>query len=299
MWIFVAFLNPLLHAGANILDSYLVHRVFPVKVTLIFYSVLLNLLFLPPIFFFFGLPKLPDARTFFLLFALALISVGYLYPYYKALERNDTSVIVSLFALGKVFVPILAFFLVHEVLAPVQYLGVAIVVLSGVFVNFERTAGRKLNSSLWWMIGCTMILAIEAVLYKYAFLSVDWITGFTWPVALAFLSVLPTLIVPRFRRDIFNGARTFVHNAPLFAAEEFLTFAGMGAGTYAISVASVTVVQTVMSVQPIFVLVYASVFHKLFPGVFKEQLDRGSVKKKILFFILMILGVALTLAPAR
>lgn len=295
MWIFIALLTPIFHGFANILDNYLINKLFSKKVTLIFYSTFLNVIFLPFLFLMFGLPNLPNKQTFGLFFLISFINISYLYPYYKALQQNDTSIVTALFSLSKFFVPLLAFLIVHEVLSLVQYLGVIIVVISSIILNIESTITFRLNNSFWWMLGCTFILALETVLYKYTFLSVDWITGFAWPVILSFILILPILFIPIVRRGIFRNKTKFFKYFPVFVAEELCTFAGIGTGTYAISVAPVTIVETIGEIQVIFVLLYAKIFKGFFPKFFKENVTTASLRKKLVLFITIIIGVLLTL----
>lgn len=295
MWLLVAFLNPLLHALANVLDSYLANRLFASKTTLIFYAALLNLVFLPVLFLFTGLPALPTVGSLWLFLLLALVNVGYLYPYYKALEQNDTSIVISLFALGHVFVPILAFLFVGEVLTPLQYLGVAIIILASVGISLERIGRLRMNASLWWMLLCTFILSFEYVLYKLVFIEVDWITGFTWPVVFSFVLAFLLLFIPSTRRNIINSAGIFKRNIHIFTLEELTTFLGIAAGTYAVSVAPVTVVKAIMAVEPAFVLLYAILFARLSPGLFKEEIDSATIYRKLLLFGVMGIGLMLVL----
>ena len=57
-WIIIAIFGPLFHTLVNILDNYFVNRIFKHTATLIFYSYLVNLLFLPLIFVF-KMPQIP------------------------------------------------------------------------------------------------------------------------------------------------------------------------------------------------------------------------------------------------
>ncbi len=295
MWILVAFLNPILHAFSNVLDNYLTNKLFEKKTTLIFYAALLNFVFLPFLFIFVGLPQLPNSHSILTFLGLALINVLYLYPYYKALEQNDTSTVVALFSLGQVFVPILAYFMVHEVLSFTQYSGIAIIIIASLALSLQKGSKLRVNASLWWMIVCTFILSFEYVLYKYLFESVNWITGFTWPVIFSFFFALVLLLFKSVRIDIFSNWKNFTKNIHIFGAEELTTFLGIAAGTYAVSVAPVSIVKSIMATEPAFVLLYAVIFGKKFPAIFKEKVDRSSVFQKLILFGIMGIGLYLIL----
>ena len=102
-WIIIAIFGPLFHTLVNILDNYFVNRIFKHTATLIFYSYLVNLLFLPLIFVF-KMPQIPTLTMIHFFIILTLINIAYLYSYYKALQDDDTSVVTSLFDVGKLFV---------------------------------------------------------------------------------------------------------------------------------------------------------------------------------------------------
>ena len=291
LWIFLAFLAPVLFGLANILDNYFVNRLFKNVTSLVFYATLLNLLFLPFLFFI-QTPHLPAWNLIPAFIAVALVDILYLFPYYKALQHDDTSTVSSLFSLGKVFVPLLAFLFVGEVLHPTQYLGFFILILSSALITMEP-GKLKFNRSFMYMALSSLLIALETVIYKYIFTNVNWITGFTWALLFSFFLLLPLLMLKKTRASIRAQAHVFRKTFHLFALEELLTFGGFAAITYAISVASVTIVNAIGSFQPFFVLLYALIFSRLFPTVFKEKIDRISLLKKMVFFALMISGVIL------
>ena len=89
----------------------------------------------------FGTPTLPSLTVIFIVGA---IDVFYQIPYYIALRKVDTLITVALFSLGKVSVPILAYFIVGEKLSIMQYVGFGIILLSSFLLNFNRKQ-LKLN----------------------------------------------------------------------------------------------------------------------------------------------------------
>ncbi len=293
MWILFAFLNPVLHSFSNVLDNYLVNRIFEHKIALVFYITLTNAMFLPVLFLFTGLPGLPSGQPLLIFIGLAFINVLYLYPYYKALENNDTSSVVALFSLGQLFVPILAFYMVNEVLSLTQYIGIGFILLGSIFLNVTHGFFAKINSSFWWMLLCTLILSFEYVLYKLAFFSVDWITGFSWPIILSVVFIVPLLLFGSSRRIVVAGWPTFVKKFHFVALEESATFSGIAAGTYAVSLAPTSLVKAITATEPIFVLLYAWLFGRFYPQIFKEQVDRRSIYKKSFLFGVIFFGVVL------
>src|SRR3989344_4715022 len=167
-WIFVALLEPVLFAFSNVIDSHLSNRLFKSPWVLTVLVASSNALFLP-IVWLLDRPELIGVSLLPYVILVAFIELFYAYPYYKALQHDDTSVAVSLFSLGRIFVPILAFFLVGESLQPVQYLGFAIITFASAALTFNPTSNLRLNKSFFYMLLASTLLAVEVVVYKYIF----------------------------------------------------------------------------------------------------------------------------------
>ena len=293
LWILIALLSPLLHGLSNILDNYFVNGIFRNPVILVFFASSINILFLPLILLI-ETPHMLPLNVLPFIIILGLTNIFYLYPYYKALESDDTSIVSSLFSLGKIFVPLLAFFIVQEKLTTLQYAGFFVILLASTALTLNTHQKKiRLNNSFFWMLLCSLILTIESVMYKYVFIHVSWATGFFWAVISSFVLVLPMLCIKKYRRDIVSQFSTFKKSFHLFALEEFLTFGGSIGSTLAISLAPVTLVEGIFSLQPVFVLGYALLFSRWYPKVFKEKIDAKSIIKKVFLFLILLTGVLL------
>jgi drug/metabolite transporter (DMT)-like permease len=100
MWILFAFLAPALYAVAEIFDEYLSNRVLKKVVPLIFLALVLNFVFVP-ILFIIQKPIMPSAKLIWSLIGVGLTNLLYLFPYYKSLKVEDTSIVSAFFQLGK------------------------------------------------------------------------------------------------------------------------------------------------------------------------------------------------------
>ncbi len=293
-WIVLAVLSPMFYAIANILDSNLTNRIFKNVWTLSFYSTAFNILFLP-IVLLVQIPSLPPINLLPYFVLIGILEIAYLYPYYKALEQDDTSIIAALFSLGKIFVPVLAFFLVGERLQISQQIGFLIIISSSAALTFNHKQKLKLNRAFFYMAGCSFLLALELVIYKYLFATVTWSTGFVWTTALSALFGLVFLISPKTRHDVRAQFSTFLTNSPLFFLQELFSFGGTAIATYVITLIPVTISAAISSSLPFFVLFYALVLGKKYPHIFREQVDRKNIFKKIFLFATTIIGIMLVL----
>ncbi len=287
-----AFLAPVLHAPANILDSYFSNWLFTRLSSLIFFSMALNLLFLPFLFFL-GLPGLIPRPLWPVLVLLALVDVFWLYPYYWALRRTDTSIAVSLFSIGDLFVPLLAFFIVGEVLTPLQYVGFFAIVFSSVALTHDHR-GFRFNPALFSMVAVSLLLALAAVLEKYLFVhGVDFVSTMTWVAVLQFASAGIFLAFTHRRRDAVLPKRAGVAVLGAIVVMQLLTWVGDAADTFAASLIPVSVVVGIVATQPLIALGYALLFEKRHALFFKEHIRMAALRKKVPFFICMIIGTVL------
>lgn len=295
-WIFVALLGPMLHALSSIIDNYFTGTVFKNAWVQIFYVTFFWILFLP-FTFFFGMPSVPPLHLFPFLFLIGFIQVVYAYPYLMALRHEDTSVVNSLFSLGKIFIPVLAFFFLGEMLHGYQYLGFVLIISGSAFLSLVDRATFRLNKSFSYMLLCSLLLAIDSVIYKGLFSQMSWSTAFFWSNIFSFLVTFIILIFfSKIRHEVVAQRSLFKKHFWLLGWNEILVFSGTVATTLAISLApALTLMKSIESLQPLFVLLYAIALRKFYPQLFHEKIDRHSTFKKVILFGVMIGGVALVL----
>jgi uncharacterized membrane protein len=162
-----AFVEPLLHGWATVLDNYLAEKMSSRLTALVFFAATANLAFLP-IIVFLDPPTLLSGSAFALVLVVAAIEVLYQYPYYRALRSTDTSVVNALFSLGRIFVPIFAFFLVGERIGELQYVGFSLIAVSS-------------DGAFFLMLSVAAILSLEAVLIKFLYSQgVEWGSYLVW-----------------------------------------------------------------------------------------------------------------------
>jgi drug/metabolite transporter (DMT)-like permease len=226
---------------------------------------------------------------------IAALEVLWLFPYFKAYAHDDTSIVASLFSLGKIFVPIFAFFLIGEVLTPAQYIGFLIIILASVLLTAQDIRSLKFNASLYLMLLSSAIVSLQAVLYKYAFVSVDWVTGLFWTRVLSFVIVLAFLFHTATRKEVRIQLGQFKKLAIPLVLVELFSFIGMALLTYVLVFQPATVVESIASIQPILVLLLAFLFAKRYPDLFQESIDKKEMWRKILLFILMGVGITIVL----
>ena len=240
-------------------------------------------------------PEFPPLHTIPIFLLLGFVNVGYLYPYYRGLKEDDTSVAISFLAIERIMVPILAFFVVGEILDGQQYVGIAVIIIAVFALGLHHAKKRfKFSKGVWFISCAALFLAGEAVLLKLLFVEgVSVATAVAGESLVSMVLGLSIFLSTKIRKDIIASTPLFIKLSPLFFVEELFTFLGLFAEGWAISHTSVSVVKGITMVSPFFLMIYAWFGQGLFPTFFKEDLHRGRVFKKSLLFALIIIGIFL------
>jgi len=294
MWLFIALLAPMFYGIANISDSFLVNKNFKNPMTLTFYASFFAIIFVPLLFLFYHI-SLPQISLLPIFILLGIINVSYLYPYFKGLQKDDTSTAVSFFGLGRIFIPVLAFFIIGEKLSFGQYIGIIFIIIGSVLLSLRGSLKNiKFSKAIFYIFLASFIISFEGVLLKYLFkhgISVG--TGVAGEMIASFLFIFLFLLHKKTRLDIGKNFSVFKNKIPLFFVEEGSTFIAFFAGSYALNMAPVSLVKSITIFTPFFVLTYAKLLGKKLPHLFNEQKGSGITLKKIILFSLTALGVFL------
>lgn len=294
MWLAFALLSCASYAIAEELDNFFVNRKFKSPIAMVFYSSLFNAVYVLALYVFLK-PVLPPLRTLPFFIFLGVVNVGYLYPYYKGLQDDDTSVAISFLALERIMVPILAFLLVGEVLYPVQYVGIMVIIASVVLLGLHHSRTRfRLSKGVWHIAWASLFLAFEAIFLKLLFDQGVAVSTAVGGEALASLFFgLSVALWASVRREIGRHFGKFLAVLPTYFAEELFTFLGLFFEGSAISRTSVSVAKAVTMASPFFLVLYAEAGARFFPDFFKEDLRKGRMMKKIVLFAILLVGIAL------
>jgi drug/metabolite transporter, DME family len=225
-----------------------------------------------------------------LLFALSgVLTPGFVrLLYYQGMKKLGASVNSSLFAIYPLYTSFLAVLFLTEILAPGNWVGILFVFLGGIFVEWSSREAHSQNKhskiNLIYPILGGITLGVGSILRKYALIE------FNAPVlgvAVAYTaSLLPFLLI-------------LVYSVPtrkeLSLKRDMRMFwaAGVGQaitwmlGFYALSFDEVSVITPLLSIEPVFVALFAFMYLK--------KIERVSAKL-VVSIVLTVLGVVLVTA---
>ncbi len=291
--ILIAFLSPFFHALAGIIECRLLNKFFKHPAPMLFYASLMSFLFLPFLFLF-GTPTLTSPTAFCCYFILAAIDVSYLWPYYRALRKMDTSVVAALFSLGQITIPILTWLLLNEKLHTSQYIGFFIIITSSVILSINNFRMPKLNQAFYYMLIVSLIRAFYVVLEKYV-LTIDdnWINLMIYTNILTVLLPFTLLLHKQMRKRIKKGLQPYLSNLSFFSVNELFCFLEMATAVFALSRLSAVTSASINASAPIFLLGISLILRKTFHARLRESLTPKIMIKKLICFSGIISGIIL------
>ncbi len=292
--IIIALISSLSYAVTNILDAHVAGKIFKRLPTIIFYGAVTNCLSIPFLFFF-GWPTTIPATILPYFILTIVIEIAYMPLYYIALRRIDTSIVAAMFSMGKIVVPVLAYFLVDERLGLLQYIGFAIVIFFNVILNVNKGQKIKIDLSFWLMLFVSIIISAQGVLYKKIFEQMDWVSVAFYTAILFNFFIALFLLHTTTRRDIVGSFNTFIKNWKVFFLLEVADRAGFLTSLVAVSLLPVMVQKGISASQPIFVLALGYILYKIFGNRFKEDITPKQLIKKFVCFTFIIAGILLTI----
>jgi uncharacterized membrane protein len=294
-WLLVALLAPLLWAISAFIDKLLISKYFKGGLgTLIIYSC------------FIGLP----VSVLILIFKPAVLSISlvsailvtlngfvyilYLFPYLKALNKSDTSLIIPMFQTIPIFVYFLAFFILSERLSGIQIFGSILIMFGAIGISF-RYEKKKISIGkevLLLMLLASFIVSLNSLFFKFFALELDfWTVSFWQYLGFFIFGVILLIFVKSYRKDFlssFKGNTSKIIS--LNALNETINIIGSVIFTYATLLAPLSLVWVVNGFNPFFVFVIGFFLTIFFPGLIKENLSKRTILQKLFFIAIIFVG---------
>ncbi|MDD5162952.1 MAG: EamA family transporter [Candidatus ainarchaeum sp.] len=227
---------------------------------------------------------------------LAIIS-GFLYflgnaLYFKAVQFEEISRIVPIFYLSPFFVLVIASVFLNEVLAPIKYFGIILLIAGAVLISSKSITKIRLGKPALIAILSAFVFAVELVVIKYLLSFADFWTVFSFERIGAFIAIIPMIYfcLPSFVSTLKeHGKKPFA----AIALNESLNLTGVLFIIIATSIGFVTLVNALSSIQPLFVLLITITLSMFFPRILKEEIGKSTILQKFFAIILMLIGAAL------
>lgn len=292
----ITILAYLLNSIAVTIDKFLLVKSIPNPLTYVFYISVFSLLIL----FAFPFTLYPSPFTLYPLpFTLFLASVSTLlwtmgaYFMFAAIKKGEVDKVVP--AIGTL-IPLLlfahaAFF---STITQTQLLSVGILIIGLVFLTFSSLRLKDVNLNL--EILSAIFFALSYLILREAYLKENFLTVLVYSRFILIPPVLAFLLIPKLRRIILFSNSSNTH--PAILNPQFII--GQAAGgtaqlllTFAISLASPALVNSLQGIQYVFLFIFSLILAKKFPHIFGEKYSKLNLVFKILGISLVGLGLYL------
>ena len=291
-WIYFVFISQGIWTFTSLIDKIVISKGY-IKNPLVY--IVLNgimnilLIFLLP---FVGFEPIRAADLLIGLLGGIVFSAG-VSIYYKAVQYDEISRIVMLGQLGPVFVLVLSYLFLNEVLTANSFIGFLFLLIAGFAVSYRKVNGSfKISKSLGLMLVSIFLTSISLIIAKHIYNITSFWSAFLWLRVTGFTALL-VLLLPSVRRD---ATRTFKAMNPrikgLMIFKMVIDFSAFVFGGYALMKGPTSLVAALSSsLLPLFVFILALGVSIYFPSIIKEELDKKSILTKAAAVALVIIGI--------
>jgi len=301
-WVIFAFAGAFFWALVHHLDKLLLSK-FSARYgigTLVIFSSLFPALILPILLAFVGtLPFALTATTVVSLIGAGILGATATLCYFYALEKEETTVVVSMYQIAPVFGYVLGVVFLGEILAQLQIIGALITILGATFLSFEffeekRVVFRKKTMLL--IILSAFAYALGNIVYKGATIGeAPYFVAIFWVFSGYVIFGIAALIMVKKYRDSFiavlqdQGRQILSLNL----LNECFQTAGVMFTAYAILLAPVALVLVIDSYQPVLVFALGILLTLFAPSLGSEKITFQHLLHKTTAISIAILGTLL------
>lgn len=294
----------LLNAVSVTIDKILLVKKLPNPALYVFYISVFSLavLLLAPFTTF------PQLDPFILASFSTLLWTSGAFFMFKALKSGEAARVVPIIG---TLIPVILLFMsaVSGVVNLNEIWAVTILLLGLLFLIYPNLRGKFSREELVFEIISALLFANSYYLLKIAYdlnavkiassayNSSNFLSIFVYSRLILIPVILSIIVIPFLKRKVFASRE---HQTPtnLWSKTGFLLFVGQASGgasqmllTFAISLASPAIINSIQGIQYVFLFILSLLLSKKFPQAFGEKITRLSFIGKIIGIILVFLGL--------
>ena len=291
MGIFFSILSPALYGINNYIDKFFLEKYDIKPIVFTIYSAIFGLIAGLIVLLFTGFYP-TDPWSLFVLLSSGFLTNMFLLPYFKALSTDETSRVVPLFQFTPIFVLVLSYLFLGEVLQKNQYIG-SIIIIAGSFLisleKFDRSI-LKIRPAFWYMMLSSFLFGVSIVLYKLGVENIPFWN--TLPYEGLGMAIGGTIVFLCNKHIFIKQTLAFPKKVyMIMGVNETIYILGRYTTYFALSLISASIVNVLGGFQPLFVLIYGIVLALWFPKLIKEVISKEVLAQKIIAIALIFIGV--------
>lgn len=287
LWFYLALISAAIWAAVNVIDKYVISGFFKKPSAQLVISGVVQLTVGLAAVILFGM-EIPNPIIFAICFVAGILGFIATFFYFKALFSEEVSRAIPVLYMIPIWTMIFAAIFLGETLSAQQGFGIVLLVLGSVLVSVKKTAKWKIGFTLGLMVLASILYAAEDILLKYLTTHLSFWGIFFWE-SLGFVS--GSVVVLAFRRnEVIGTIKRFKKVALLSVGSETLAAVAGIFLIWSFSLGLVSLATAVTSVQPLFVLFYATLLSIFWPRVIKEELRTEALSLKVIAIGLILVG---------
>jgi len=294
-WVNIALLSTAVFGAVNILDSHLLSKrmpslrafILPIGIIYLIYSLVLFRLF----------PLPGDIGVGVLLAAVAsgMLRTASVTIMLYTLKREEVSRVVPVVYTYPIFVAIMAVPLLGESLHYLGWLAIIIVVMGAVILSSRQSQSgstNRLSKSLFLLFGASLLLAMADITSKYvlgyiSFWNLFWVSALCMSTIFLLFSMRPHVLKQLINMEQRNTALA------IMGLNELLAPVAIILSLWAIERGPVSLVSTIVSSRPIFVVIFALILSRIAPTFLDWQPGRGLLALRLIAIAMIVSGITI------
>ena len=228
------------------------------------------------------------------IFAAAVVYIIAVTLYFKAMEKNDASVVVVMFQMIPVFSYIMALILFKENLTLKQIIGSLMILLSAILIsfNFNGRNNKKKLKALILMTLSSFLCAVYFILFDIGLRNSSYYSCVFWyQIALLIIGIVLLCIkayrVP-FKKAVKNNGKRYLF---LNISNEVINLIANALVNFANLTVPIALVNVLTGLQGAFAFILGVLGTIFIPKYIKEDLSKKVVIQKVACIILSIIGL--------
>ena len=246
---------------------------------------------------FVSLFPLPSTNAFYLSTAVisGLLRAAPIYIMLDLFRKEEVSVVVPVIYAYPIFVAILAIPLLGELLTWLEWIAIFMVVAGAIMISMKKTGpdgnGKWNYKILAILTGCAFMLALSDIAAKFALESISsqnlfWISSMTMGTVFLTLALRPSAW-----KELASMAKLRI-TLIIIMSNEILALTGVLLSFAAIQRGPVSLVSTIFSTRPLFVIIASFIISRIFPSFLKWENPR-LITIRIVAVLMIIAGIAI------
>ncbi len=301
MWFYLSLLPPAIWACVNTIDKIVVGKYIDRPIVYLIFTGLATLIPVSLLPLWCNFDKI-SVSLILLSIATGSIYIFYTWFFFRSLQISDAPVVANLLLLVPVISLFMGTILFHERFHIHTYGGILLVIGGVLGTSFEKREGK--NRTKNWSLTLTpafvlmfisaILTSIDYTLEKYILMQTNEITLFYWNRVGILIATGCILLIPKSpRKDFIRTLRFIPHIIPISLINEILDMTAAFILISAYYSGPLSLVTAIISIQPLFVLIFINIVNKIRPNTVPTSGDKKYFLIRFACIIIAVVGIYL------